>query len=576
MTRAVDPPVFTAAMKDLGKGAAAAGLVGLFVNILHLAMPLYSIQIYDRVIHSGSFDTLVALTGLVGVILVFQAILDFLRGRIFTILGARLAAGLGAKVFEAAVETTLRHGAGAAAGAVRDLTEVRNFVAGGLIALPLDMAVAPLLLFVLFLMHPVYGMVGLGGVLVLVLMAIVAELLARRPSARASQTAGRVQAETTAAIRNAEVITAMGMLPDVTRRWQLAQAQALDATDQGRAKAKALAATAKGLRMGLQVAIIAAGATLVIDRTASAGTIIAAAVILSRLLLPFEQTIDGWRQWIDALAAFERLRDVLRRGASTRSQEPIKIANGRLQIDRVSYVPAGQDRPVLRNVSFALNSGEMIGVIGASGAGKSSLARLIVGLWQPTTGNVFLDGQSTFSHERGSFGAAVGYLPQEPMLFDATVRENIARFRDGHMADVVAAARMAGVHELIGSLPQGYETRLTDAGSRLSGGQRQRLALARAIFGNPRLIVLDEPNSSLDSEGEAALVETIDALRDRGATILVIAQRMSILKRADRLIVMKDGIMSKIGGHAEVMSSLGPQRHPGISQEPGPLRKLKS
>ena len=313
-----------------------------------------------------------------------------------------------------------------------------------------------------------------------------------------------------------------------------------------------------------------------IDRAASGGTIIAAAVILSRLLLPFEQTIDGWRQWVDALAALERLREVLRRGASTRSQEPITIANGRLQVDRISFVPSGQDRPVLRNVSFALESGEMIGIIGASGAGKSSLARLIVGLWQPTTGNVFLDGQSTFSHERGSFGAAVGYLPQEPMLFDATVRENIARFRDAPMADVVAAARIAGVHDLIGSLPQGYETRLTDAGSRLSGGQRQRLALARAIFGNPRLIVLDEPNSSLDAEGEAALVDAIDVLRDRGATILVIAQRMSILKRADRLMVIKDGTMSQFGGQAEVMASLGPKGDARVARQPGSLRKLKS
>jgi ATP-binding cassette subfamily C protein len=368
-----------------------------------------------------------------------------------------------------------------------------------------------------------------------------------------------MQSETAAAIRSAEVIAAMGMLPAVAQRWRLAQARALDSIERGRTVAKALSSVAKTLRIGLQIAVVCAGATLVIEHQATAGTIVAASVLSARLLQPFEHLIDGWRQWLDAFSAIERIRDVLARGATTRSHVPVRIEQATLVVDRAGYVPPGQDKPLLRNVSFRIEGGELIGVIGPSGAGKSTLARLIVGLWAPTAGSIFLDGHSTFAHERGSFGEAVGYLPQDPLLLDGKVRENIARFRHADMADVVAAARVAGVHEIIGRLPQGYETRLSDGGARLSGGQRQRLALARAVFGDPKLVVLDEPNSSLDAEGEAALIDAIEILRARGAAVLVVAQRMSILNRADRLLLLKEGGVAQFGDRAKVLAALGPR-----------------
>jgi ATP-binding cassette, subfamily C, bacterial len=553
-------PAYREALRDIIRGAAAAGLIGLFVNILHLALPLYTIQVYDRVISSGSIETLVALSGLLAIVLAFQAVLDFLRHRMFTIIGARFSARLGRPVFEAAVETSLRAGGGMAAQSIRDLGELRNFIASGAIALPLDLAMAPVFLFALFVLHPLYGMLGLGAAALLLAVAIATEMTARRPAAKASLNGAAVQAETAAALRNSEAITAMGMLPAVARRWRRAQAESLVNMERGRSMAKAMSVLARTLRVGLQIGIIALGAVLVIERVASAGTIIASSVILSRLLMPFEQLIDGWRTWLDAFAAFDRLRSVLARGATTRSSLPIEIASGRLFVDRLSFIPQGQDTPLLRNVTFQLESGEMMGVVGPSGAGKSTLARLVVGMWPPTAGGVYLDGQSTFAHERGSFGMAVGYLPQDPLIFDASVRDNIARFREAPMADVVAAARIAGVHELIGGLPQGYETRLAESGARLSGGQRQRIALARAVFGSPKLIVLDEPNSNLDAEGEAALVGALETMRAAGATVLVIAQRMSILKRADRLMVLKDGAVSQLGDRAEVLAALAPQR----------------
>jgi ATP-binding cassette subfamily C protein len=547
-------------MRDLGRGALAAGAVGFFVNLLHLGLPLYTIQVYDRVLSSRSMETLTALLMLVVAVLGFQLVLDILRQRTFAILGGRLTARLGTPVFEAAVETTLRDGPTLAAGSVRDLADLRAFVVGGSIALPLDLLMAPLFLFVLFLLHPVYGIVGLAGALLLTAAAVGAELVVRRPSAKASAANGLVQAETTEAMRNAEVITAMGMLPDLARRWRRTQGEAIGVIESGLRIAKALGSVVRTTRMAFQIGIITAGAMLVINEAVTAGTIIAASVLMGRLLLPFEQLVDGWRQWVDAFAARDRLKAVTDAGAAHRAGEGFEIASGRLAVDRLTYVPGADARPVLRNVSFEIDTGSLLGVVGPSGAGKSTLARMLVGIWQPTAGGVYLDGQSTYTHERASFGRAVGYLPQEPTLFTATVAENIARFGAAEMADIVAAARAAGVHDLIGSLPQGYATRIGGAGVQLSGGQRQRIALARALFGQPRLIVLDEPNSNLDAEGEAALVAAIDAAQARGTTVVVVAQRMSILNRADRLLVLKDGAVAHFGPRAEVIEHLAPRR----------------
>lgn len=561
-------PEYREAMHDLARGGAAASVVGLFVNLLHLALPLYTIQVYDRVISSGSIDTLIALTVLVAILLGFQAALDFLRQRIFTIVAARVAGRLGQPVFECAVETALRDGPRASGEAMRDLGDLRSFIASGAVALPIDLAVTPLFLVVLFLLSPVYAAIGLLGMILLTLVALATEFFVRRPSASANQAASGVHGETAAAIRNAEAIVAMGMIPDVAARWRRRQATALASIERGRALASALSAAAKTLRISLQISVVGAGAVLVIEGWATGGTIVAAAVLTARLLLPFEQLIEGWRQWLDAIAARDRLRDVLDRGAGGRSRLPVAVEHAALVVDRLGYVPPGQDRALLRNVSFRLDGGALLGVIGPSGAGKSTLARLVVGIWKPTTGGVYLDGQGAFAHERSSFGQAVGYLPQEPMLFDGTIRENISRFRDADMADVVAAARAAGVHELIGRMPRGYETQLADAGARLSGGQRQRLALARALFGRPRLIVLDEPNSNLDAEGEAALIDALETARAGGAAVLVVAQRMAILNRADQLLLLKEGAVAQLGDRAQILASLGPRAAPAL-----PLRR---
>ncbi|MEP5805588.1 MAG: type I secretion system permease/ATPase [Roseobacter sp.] len=562
---------YDAAKRDLIRGGIAGGVLGVFINILHLALPLFTIQVYDRVLSSGSLETLGALVLLVLIILSFQIFLDTLRQRIFLILSGRVATRLGRPVLNAAVETSLRDGPSGVVGSLRDVNELRAFVSGGSIALPIDLAMSPLFLGVLFLLHPGYGLVGLIGVILLGGSAVVTEIMVRRPTAEGNQAAAEAQAETAEVIRNAEVVTAMGMLPALAHRWRQNQAVAIEKTERGQRLVKLLASLTRGLRLILQIGIVSMGAVLVTTDLASAGTIIAATVTLGRLLMPFEQLIEGWRKWTDVIARMGRMKQVCETGAVGRDTVPIDIQNGTLNVDRLTYIPSESANPILRNVSFELPSGAMLGVIGPSGAGKSTLSRMLVGVSKPTAGAVYIDGQSTFSHERGSFGRAVGYLPQEPTLFNATVRDNIAKFEDIDMAQVVKAARTAGVHELIGSLPQGYATRVGAGGVELSGGQKQRVALARAIVGDIKLLVLDEPNAHLDAEGEAALVAALSYLKSQGKTIIVIAQRMSILTRADSLLVLRDGAVAKFGPPAEVLEAMEPRRvltNPSVETDP--------
>lgn len=551
---------YEAARRDLIRGGIAAGSLGVFINIMHLALPLFTIQVYDRVLSSGNLETLGALILLVLIILGFQLFLDTLRQRIFLILSGRVATRLGRPVLGAAVETSLREGPGGVSGSLRDVSELRAFVSGGSIALPVDIAMTPLFLGVLFLLHPGYGLVGLVGIVLLSGSAIATEIMIRRPTAEGNQAAANAQAETAEVIRHAEIVTAMGMLPALARRWRRNQAIAIEKTERGQRLVKLLASLTRGLRLALQISIVSVGAVLVTSQLASAGTIIAATVSLSRLLMPFEQLIDGWRKWTDVIERMGRMRQVCDAGTVGRDTVPMEIQNGRLTVDRLTYIPSENARPILRNVSFELEAGSMLGVIGPSGAGKSTFSRMLVGVWKPTAGGVYLDGQSTFSHERGSFGRAVGYLPQEPTLFNATVRDNIAKFDDVEMVDIVKAARIAGVHELIGSLPQGYATRIGAGGVELSGGQKQRVALARAIVGNIKMLVLDEPNAHLDAEGEAALVAALSHLQSQGKTIIVIAQRMSILTRADKLLVLRDGAVANFGSPADVLEAAEPRR----------------
>lgn len=543
-------------LRGCAGGVLFAAFVGLFVNVLYLVQPLYSIQVYDRVMGSRSLDTLTMLSIIACVSLLFLAVLDYVRARVFMIVGEQLARRLSAATLEAAVGESLRSQSVQAANAMRDLQELRQFVSGGPVALPIDAAFAPIFLFALILLHPAYAVVAVAGVAVMLGMGLAMELIVRRPAAVANDAALKSHAEVGAAIRNAELIEAMGMRAAIVRRWQIGQNRTLALIGIGNQGSKAITAASRSLRMGLQVAMLATGATLVVDHVATSGSMIAAAIITGRLLFPFEQMIEGWRQWTQAMSATRRLRMLLADGTGGRSTASLTAAQGRLSVEGVTFVPAGSDRPVLRNLRFALDAGDVLGVIGPSGAGKSTLARLMVGVWRPTAGGIYLDGHDVYAWERSSFGQEVGYLPQNAVLLDGTVRENIARFTEAEPAEVVAAAKRAEVHDIIGRLPQGYETRVGESGFALSGGQRQRIALARALFGAPKLLVLDEPNSNVDSAGEQSLMNAIREAKKAGITVVLVAHRLAVMGVADKLLVLRDGMMEHFGTRSEVMKAM--------------------
>jgi ATP-binding cassette, subfamily C, bacterial len=555
-------------LRRSGAGILFAAFVGVFINALHLIVPLYMLQVYDRVISSRSIDTLVILTLLAAGCLVFMAVIDFIRARVFIIVGEQMARRLNATVLESAVTESLQNQSPRSANAVRDLQELRQFITGGPITLPFDALFTPLFLLVLFLLHPLYGVVAVAAIVILACLAVAMEFVARRPSALANEAALKSHSEIVSAIRNAEVIEALGMLPAVIRRWRRGQNRALALVGAGNSGARAITALTRSVRLGLQIAMLATGAVLVINHEVSAGTMICATIVKGRMLHPLDQMIEGWRHWSNAISALGRLRDLLSKHEAQRGTSQFTAEDGTILVDRVSFVPPGSDRPILRNVTFAVEPGEVLGIIGPSGSGKSTLARLLVGVWRPTAGGIYLDGHSVYAWERESFGRQVGYLPQNPSLLEGTVRENIARLSESEMTDVILAAKRADVHEMIGRLPLGYETHLGEGGFTVSGGQRQRLALARAMFGTPRLLVLDEPNSNMDGAGEQALLNTIREAKKAGITVIMIAHRMSVMTVADKLLVLRDGMVEQFGPRQDIMKAMATQNAPSRMNDP--------
>ena len=536
-------------VRQFGRALVFAFALTTACNLAGLAVPLYNMELYNLVLNSRNIRTLEWLSAGLLVGLAVYAALDCLQGMLYIAMGDRFARLLSLPTLLAAAAKTQ------SAQAIRDLGELRAFVGGPLVAIPLDLLWTPLYLLVLFLLHWAYGALGLACAVLLATLNLAADMLTRKPLAEANEETARAYNEIAVTVRNAEAIEGLGMLPAVARRWQRSQDRMLAKLYAGTRTAKALAAASKAARLLMTGAMVALGLILAINGEASGGSMLASNMILAKLLLPFEQLVASWRAWVAAGAAWRRIRAVLADGgAGKRETMPLPCHEGRLTVDRLVYIPPGIDRPVLRGVSFAIEPGEALGIIGPSGAGKSTLARLVTGICEPTAGGVYLDGHSTFLWEREDFGRHVGFVPQTVTLLDGTVAENIARMRaDADPAAVIEIAKRAGLHETIMRLPFGYATRVGEAGFVLSGGQRQRLALARALFGNPKLVVLDEPNANLDEEGERVLIDAIDAAREAGAAVMVIAHRPSIIAGVDKLLVLKDGLVDKFGAREAVM-----------------------
>ncbi|MBX6366513.1 MAG: type I secretion system permease/ATPase [Rhodospirillales bacterium] len=547
---------------------AAFGLASVLsagLTLCALIVPLQNMEIYDRVLGTRSVPTLVALVLATLIGLAVYGGLEYLRGVVQVAMADRVARRLNIPVLQAAAAREAR---GAAGQAMRDLQELRLFVSGTAASTGFDLLLTPFLVLTLFVLHPAYGALVLGGGIVLLALNVLGEIVSRRSLVEASNQSAILYGDLASALRAAEAVTAMGMLPALARRWARTQAPMLRALHRGTRRARAVAIVARNIRILMTGAVVAVGVLLVLDRAATVGTLVAANLIAARTLLPFMGLAQAWRRWAFARAAYGRLLALLDAPAGRRDTSALPAPDGRLVVDRVTYIPPGVERPVLRGVSFTVEPGEVVGIIGPSGAGKSTLARILVGAAEPSSGGVYLDGHSTWRWEREDFGRHVGYLPQGISLLDGTIADNIARMQNADPADVVAAARRAGIHKTILALPFGYSTPANEAARTLSGGQRQRVALARALFGRPRLLVLDEPNANLDEPGEAALIEAIGSARAEGIAVVLIAHRPSIIATADKLIVLKDGIVDRIGEREEVIGKLGSA--PARAQEGGP------
>jgi ATP-binding cassette subfamily C protein len=530
--------------RELALGFACAGLVTFFVNLSLLFVPLYDMILYDRVLQSKNLDTVTLLTIGCCAGMALYGVLEFCRSTIFLVMAGRLARRLNVPALEAAVTRSLEGGTAEAAQATRDINELRLFVSGPAAAIPLDLLWTPVLLAVLFLLHPAYGAYGLCCAAVLFLLSLLGDLSTRRDLLEVNAATTRQLNELAAALRHAELVEGMGLLPEIARRWHGRQAPTLARLGRAARRNKGFAAGAKAARLLMQGGIIALGSILVLHNDASPGSMMGANLLVAKLLLPFDLLVSGWRQWMSASAAWSRVRDLLhaaRRRATQATQALPAAAFGRLVFDGVGYAPTGSEHAILADISFAIEPGEIVALVGPSGAGKSTLARLAAGILTPTAGTIALGEVAPAQWGREEFGRAVGYLPQSIGLLDGTILDNIRRMQDDDSAAALEAASRAGIHALIGRLPEGYATWVGGAGYALSGGQQQRLALARALYGNPKLLILDEPNANLDHEGEAALLAALGEAKRAGAAALVITHRPALLAVVDRVLAVKRG-----------------------------------
>ena len=537
-------------------GLVMTGLFSLVINLLMLVSPLYMMQVYDRVLTSHSEETLVALTVLVFGLLAVMGLLEFIRSRILVRVGARIERRLDGRVFESLVSRSIRGSQRNDDQPLRDLRALREFLSGPGPSAFFDSPWVPIYIGVIYLLHPVLALVAALGALLLFCIALVNDLITRRPLGRAGHRYAESGVMAAAGQRNAEALRAMGMLDGLRRRWLQRQRDGLH--QQGRASDRAglLTATSKTSRLVLQTAILGAGAALVIEGAITAGAMIAATIILGRALAPVEQAISQWRGFVGARGAYGRLAGLLKEHPTAEPRLALPRAKHRLEVDHVSAGPPAARRPVVSGLTFSLAAGQALAVIGSSASGKSTLARLLTAVWQPQDGSLRLDGVALDQWDPGDLGGQIGYLPQDVELFDGTVAENIARLdEDAEPEAIVAAAKLAGCHGMILDLPEGYNTVIGEAGSKLSGGQRQRLGLARAVYGDPFLVVLDEPNANLDAEGDTALANAIGEMKERGQIVVVMAHRPSALATADRLLVLQSGRQRAFGPKDEVLAA---------------------
>ena len=531
------------------------GLFSAVINLLMLAPALYMLQVYDRVLASGNLMTLLMLTLMILGLFALMGALEWVRSQVVIRLGTQMDMRLNQRVYDAAFEAQLRTASPAAGQALSDLTRLRQFATGNALFAFFDAPWFPVYLFVIFMFSPWLGLLALGGAVVLMLLAWINQRVSHGPLKAASEWSVEATQQASAHLRNSETIEAMGMLDTLRERWLAQHTAFLTQQNLASEKTATVSAWSKGVRLALQSLVLGLGAWLAVQGQMTAGMMIAGSILMGRVLSPIDQLIGVWKQWSSARLAYQRLEALLQAYPPRPRRMALPAPTGELSVEQLGACAPGTRRATLANLSFALPAGQVLGVIGPSGCGKSTLARLLVGVWQPVTGKVRLDGADLSQWDKHQLGPHLGYLPQDIQLFAGTIAHNIARFAEVNADKVLAAAQMAGVHELILQLPQGYDTVLGDSGAGLSGGQKQRIGLARAVYGLPAVIVLDEPNSNLDDAGEQALLQAITRLKTLKRTLILITHKPNVLTLTDQLLILREGQLQAFGPTASVLAA---------------------
>lgn len=548
----------------------SVGFFSFFVNTLMLVPTFYMIQVSGRVVPSSSTSTLIMLTLILTILMATLGSLEWVRSRIMVRISNRLDVLLSRDVYRASFKKALSSGGmDASAQSLNDLTALRQFLTGNGLFAFFDAPWLPIYTAVMFLFHPWFGWMTVAAAVVLVVLAYLNHRYTGNALAEANKQSLTANLQTTKNLRNAEVIESMGMLDTLMGRWATRQRRVLVLQSAASDKSGIITSISKTFRNWAQSMMLAAGAYLVITHEINPGLMMAGSLLLGRALSPIDQMIGSWKGFVAARVQYQRLNETLEKLHAEPERMSLPDPQGHVQVESLVVAAPGAKAPVIRNISFVAPAGSIVGIVGPSAAGKSTLARALLGIWPPQHGKVRLDGADISAWDKQKLGPHLGYLPQDIELFEGSISENIARFTKVDPEQVVLAARIAGVHELILQLPDGYDTVIGSDGVNLSGGQRQRIGLARAVYGSPRLIVLDEPNSNLDEVGERALGVALQKIKETGATVFIISHRPNILSRLDRVMVLNAGVITMYGARDQVIAELAQQQAKAQAQAQG-------
>lgn len=545
------------ALKAIKQHFIYAGSFSAAINLLQLAPILYMMQVYDRVLSSGSYSTLAALTFLIAFLLVANGAFEWVRSYLLVFASNRIEMSLRDRVFNASFKAALMNSQGKSnAQAISDLTGLRQFMTGNGVFAFFDIPWFPIYLAVMFMFHYAYGLMTIVAVIIMGFFAYLTEVVTTKRLKDANGEMGKASGHLINSLHNAEIIEAMGMTSSIRKKQMLYSNEVLRLQTEASRLAGFLSAMSKTFRTLVQSLILGLGAWLALDHQVTGGAMVAGSLLLGKALGPIDMLVGTWKGFSTARAQYDRLCALLTQFPADNERMKLPPPNGNLAIEQAYVTPPGAKAPVLKGITLQLNAGDVLGVIGPSASGKSTLARTILGIWPAFSGKVRLDGADILSWDRADLGPYIGYLPQDIELFDGTIADNICRFGERNHEKIVEAAQMAGVHEMILRQPEGYDTVIGGSGGVLSGGQRQRIGLARAIYGSPKLLVLDEPNSNLDDQGERELVAAILRVKAQGCTVIIISHRTMVLSAVDKVLVLKDGSVAGFGAREQILNQI--------------------